>query len=311
VAVKLDPQLAEAHHVLAFVYGDLAWAEAAAGRRRGRRSSTRAWRGPRSACRWTATARPATRNSSAARCRRSRRSRKAAQLAHYNLGLAFRQKALYDEALREFRLATERGEDMFLVQQAQAEMLLLRGDSTEALRVYEQLTEQEPSSPKLWNEIGVARHQLGELDTAMQAYEKALELDPAYALAWNNLGVVRHHSRERAPRPRSGRRVQRSRSSCRTSGATSRSCCSSPAGTQESLKAYRQALEVDPDSARPPRAWASCCWTWAVPRKRRQSCCTPWSRIRSSPMRATTWRSRSRRWATTRVHCAKRAWPWS
>src|SRR3989449_3919982 len=32
-------------------------------------------------------------------------------LAHYNLGLAFRQKGYYNEALREYRLALERGED--------------------------------------------------------------------------------------------------------------------------------------------------------------------------------------------------------
>src|SRR5438093_2841294 len=30
-------------------------------------------------------------------------------LAHYNLGLAFRQKGYYNEALREYRLALERG----------------------------------------------------------------------------------------------------------------------------------------------------------------------------------------------------------
>src|SRR5213076_219354 len=33
------------------------------------------------------------------------------ELAHYNLGLAFRQKGYYNEALREYRLALERGED--------------------------------------------------------------------------------------------------------------------------------------------------------------------------------------------------------
>ncbi|MEX0907593.1 MAG: tetratricopeptide repeat protein, partial [Gemmatimonadota bacterium] len=115
------------------------------------------------------------------------------ELAHYNLGVAFRQKALYEEALREFRLATERGEDMFLVQQAQAVMLMLRGDSAAALDLYRTLIEQESGSPKIWNELGVAHHQTGNLAEAEEAYDRALELDPNYALAWNNLGVVRHH----------------------------------------------------------------------------------------------------------------------
>src|SRR3989441_13206980 len=39
------------------------------------------------------------------------------ELAHYNLGLAFRQKGYYNEALREYRLALERGEDRRLTLQ--------------------------------------------------------------------------------------------------------------------------------------------------------------------------------------------------
>jgi len=114
-------------------------------------------------------------------------------LIHYNLGLALRQKALYDEALREFGLAAEYGEDRYLVRQAQAEVLLLKESGESAIELYRELIEEEPASPKLWNELGVAQHQMGDLEAAEQAYERALGLDPSYALAWNNLGVVRHH----------------------------------------------------------------------------------------------------------------------
>jgi tetratricopeptide (TPR) repeat protein len=114
-------------------------------------------------------------------------------LIHYNLGLALRQKGLYDEALREFRVAAERGEDRYLVRQAQAEVLLLRESGEGAIGLYRDLIEEEPASPKLWNELGVAHHQLGDLVEAARGYEHALSLDPTYALAWNNLGVVRHH----------------------------------------------------------------------------------------------------------------------
>src|SRR6185503_11049777 len=44
------------------------------------------------------------------------------QLAHFNLGLAFRQKGYYGEALREYAKALDRGEDRPLVQQAMAEV---------------------------------------------------------------------------------------------------------------------------------------------------------------------------------------------
>jgi tetratricopeptide (TPR) repeat protein len=191
-AIRLDPELADAYHLLAFVYGDRGDTEQA------NEMAERAARLNPTYNR--AEAGLSLDSYSTARYQELIGGRghepgvaEGGELAHYNLGLAFRQKALYDEALREFRLAKERGEDAFLVQQAQAEMLLLRGGSGEALELYQELIAHEPSSPKLWNELGVARHQAGELDAAGDAYRRALEIDEHYALAWNNLAVVRHH----------------------------------------------------------------------------------------------------------------------
>ncbi|MGH7447361.1 MAG: tetratricopeptide repeat protein, partial [Longimicrobiales bacterium] len=192
-AIELDPSLADAYHLLAFVYGDLGDND------RATRTATRAAELNPSYAK--AEAGLSLDSYSTARYEELIGDRggntpgvaPGGALAHYNLGLAFRQKALYDEALREFRLATERGENMFLVQQAQAEMLLLRGDSAASLELYQALIQQESGSPKLWNELGVARHQTGALVEAEEAYRRSLEIDPNYSLAWNNLAVVRHH----------------------------------------------------------------------------------------------------------------------
>ncbi|HUF51217.1 MAG TPA: tetratricopeptide repeat protein [Longimicrobiales bacterium] len=193
-AIVLDERLADAYHLLAFVYGDLGETEKA-----NRTAARAAELNPSYA---KAEAGLSIDSYSTKRYNEligdrgadaAPRVAEGGELAHYNLGLAFRQKALYDEALREFRLATERGEDTFLVRQAEAEMLLLRGDSAESLALYQQLTQQEAMSPKLWNELGVSHHQTGSLVEAEQAYRRALEVDPHYALAWNNLGVARHH----------------------------------------------------------------------------------------------------------------------
>ncbi len=116
------------------------------------------------------------------------------QLAHFNLGLAFRQKGYYVEALREYQLAIERGEDPALVQQAIAEVHLLRKDVAAAVATYDQLLEGQPDSPKLWNEKGVALHQDGRYADAASCYARALEADARYALASNNLGVSHYHA---------------------------------------------------------------------------------------------------------------------
>src|SRR6185369_7699573 len=91
------------------------------------------------------------------------------QLAHFNLGLAFRQKGYYGEALREYAKALERGEDRPLVQQAMAEVHLLRREAKAAVELYDELLAHHADSPKLWNERGVALHQDGKFAEAEES----------------------------------------------------------------------------------------------------------------------------------------------
>jgi tetratricopeptide (TPR) repeat protein len=193
--VSLDDTMAEAHHYLAFVWGELGHVE-----RAGRHAARAASLNPSYA---KAEKSLSLDRYSAARYEEllgERAPRPSAgeggTLVHFSLGLALRQKGLFEDASREFRLAMERGEDPFLVGQAEAEMALLSGQAEEAVRMYRELIEAEPASPKLWNELGTALHQQGELDEAADAYHRAIDLDATYALAWNNLGVARHHRGE-------------------------------------------------------------------------------------------------------------------
>jgi tetratricopeptide (TPR) repeat protein len=248
-AIALDPTLADAYHLLAFVYGDLGDND------RATKTATRAAELNPSYAK--AEAGLSLDSYSTARYEELIGDRAAAagpsvaeggELAHYNLGLAFRQKALYDEALREFRLATERGEDTYLVQQAQAEMLLLRGEGSEAQPLYRGLIEQESGSPKLWNELGVAEHQTGALEQAELAYERALEIDPTYALAWNNLGVVRHH-REHGDAEAAFRAALREGRALGDVWRNLGLMLHREGRREESAAAYEQALEALPNSA--------------------------------------------------------------
>lgn len=115
------------------------------------------------------------------------------QLARYNLGLAFRSKGYYAEALREYRVALERGEERDLVLQAMAEVHLLMRQPKESLALYDELLQRQADSPKLWNERGVALHQQGRLADAEESYRRSLQSEPEYAIAHNNLGVSLYH----------------------------------------------------------------------------------------------------------------------
>ncbi len=184
-AIKLNPDYADAHYLVAFVYGDM-----------GQHDEAKA--ATKRAVQLNPTLARAQTNLTlgAAEGHEDKEEPARPQIAegkafaHFNLGLAFRQKGYYAESLREYRLALDSGEDRRLVLEAMAEVHLLKRDFETALDLYDGLVREFEESPKLWNERGVCLHQAGRREAAQASYEKSVAIDPGYALAWNNLGVL-------------------------------------------------------------------------------------------------------------------------
>src|ERR1017187_4635273 len=69
-----------------------------------------------------------------------------------------------------------------------------RGDIFMARKMYreaiEAFSEGSPKDAVLRNKIGIAHHQLMQLDIARKCYEQAVKLKPDYSEAVNNLGTV-------------------------------------------------------------------------------------------------------------------------
>ncbi len=195
-AIALDDTTAEAHHYLAFVYGELGdVARATAAGARAQALDPGLSRAQRSL---SLDGYSAARYDELLGERAPHPVETGADgaLVHYAVALALRQKGLYEESARELERARSRGEDAYLIGQAEAELALLSGRAGQATEQYEALIELEPASPKLWNELGAAHHQAGALEAAANAYGRAIELDEAYALAWNNFAIARHHRGE-------------------------------------------------------------------------------------------------------------------
>jgi tetratricopeptide (TPR) repeat protein len=192
-AIALSPQNHDAWYLLAFVLGDAGRHEEA------REASKRAAKLNPTLTR--AQANLALTESKARYVDQAERGADAAPavagesaLTHYNLGFAFRKRGYFAEAIGEYRIALERGEDPDLVEQALAEVHLLNRDPAAALQLFQALLERSPDSPKLWNEHGVALHQTGEYLAAEESYRRAIGSDGRYALAYNNLGVALYHA---------------------------------------------------------------------------------------------------------------------
>ena len=104
-----------------------------------------------------------------------------------------------------------------------------------------------PEGPVIWNKLGIAYHQMSDLDTARRLYEKSLKLDPNYAEARNNLGTV-YYARK------SYRRAINDYRKALKLNPTSASIFSN-LGTayfarkkyKEAFEAYQQALNLDPE----------------------------------------------------------------
>ena len=74
-----------------------------------------------------------------------------------------------------------------LTPEMRGDILMARKQYREAVDVY---SESKQLSPALVNKIGIAYHQMLEIDLARKHYERAIKLDSKYSEAINNLGTV-------------------------------------------------------------------------------------------------------------------------
>jgi len=69
-----------------------------------------------------------------------------------------------------------------------------RGDVYMARKMYREAIEAYEQAPQnsaiVWNKMGIAYHQMMNLDAAMKRYRRSIKLDSKYAEAVNNLGTV-------------------------------------------------------------------------------------------------------------------------
>ncbi|TNF89045.1 MAG: tetratricopeptide repeat protein, partial [Gammaproteobacteria bacterium] len=172
-----------------------------------------------------------------------------APTAHYNLGLAFRRQGYYQEALREYRLALELGEDRWLLRNAMAEVHLLLRDHPAALSVYDSLLAEVEDSPKLWNERGVVLHQMGRMDEAIESYKKSVEHSPKYALALNNLAIALAQEGQHEEASATFAESVRADPNLVTPQLNLGLLLLKLKRLQLALEAYRKVLETEPDNA--------------------------------------------------------------
>jgi len=76
------------------------------------------------------------------------------------------------------------------LQAMQAQILKAQGRATEASWAYEKLVSDNPKDFNAWNNLGNARHQVGDLEGALTAFQHGRQIDPRSSLIHTNMGRV-------------------------------------------------------------------------------------------------------------------------
>jgi tetratricopeptide (TPR) repeat protein len=102
-------------------------------------------------------------------------------------------------------------------------------------------------APVIWNKIGIAYHQMMDLDTARKQYEKALELDPNYAEARNNLGAIYYAKRNYNRAIKEYNRALKLSPNSASIYSNLGTAYFAKKNYKEALSCYQKALDLDPE----------------------------------------------------------------
>ena len=112
---------------------------------------------------------------------------------HYNMGMSYRNKGLFDEAEREFKecLKTKDDDPSLYYAIAEAEIFLYKFD--EAIHNLQRALQRDFDAVKYANALGVAYILTGQFSNALEWFEKVLVQDERDANALNNIAVAQYN----------------------------------------------------------------------------------------------------------------------
>lgn len=111
---------------------------------------------------------------------------------HYNMGMSYRNKGLFDEAEKEFRECLRLNEDAAEARYAVAESTLCSGKYEEAIHVLQDALRRGCDPLKCYNALGIAYLMQGQTGSALECFERVLVQSSAEPLTLNNIAVAQY-----------------------------------------------------------------------------------------------------------------------
>lgn len=124
-----------------------------------------------------------------------------------------------------------------------------RGDIYMARKLYRDAIEtymQAPPTAQMLNKIGIAYHQLADIDTAGKYYQRAIKLDPQFVDAINNLGTIYYSKKSYRRAINEFHKVLRVKPEAASTWANLANAYFERKQYELSTEALQKALELDP-----------------------------------------------------------------
>ena len=125
-----------------------------------------------------------------------------------------------------------------------------RGDIFMARKMYREAVDaykQAPASALMLNKIGIAYHQMTDLDSARKYYERAIKTDPQYAEAINNLGTIYYARKSYRRAINEYKKALRITPESASAWANLGSAYFARKNFETASEAYQHALSIDPE----------------------------------------------------------------
>jgi len=135
-----------------------------------------------------------------------------------------------------------------------ARLHLARKEYKEAGEIFYRLARQNPQNPLYWNELGIAHHNLSQLDQALRCYQRAVKADSRYADAQNNIGTIFYERKKYAKAIRAYKRAISIRDDFAPFYMNLGYAYFGQKDFPNSIVAFRKALTLDPTSFDPARS---------------------------------------------------------
>lgn len=112
------------------------------------------------------------------------------QRVHNNLGVAYAEKGLLNEALKEFEELLRLRPDRSETYSNRGVVYTKLGRAADAIDAFKEALRLKPDFAEAHHNLALAYAEKGWLDEAVSEYKEALRLNPYIAKGYNNLGVV-------------------------------------------------------------------------------------------------------------------------